>query len=436
MKIHTPRQRERSDFVKLNGLAAPRQDRKTIYEVLGRESVHPFPARMAPGIALELVGQSKNTLRILDPMMGSGTVLALARSRGHRAIGLDIDPLAVLIAKVWTSSVNVPEVRRKAAVVLERARRIECTLRDRDAYPIDADRETRKFVAYWFDRCARRQLRSLATAIKRVRDDVTRDALWCSFSRLIIAKQAGASLAMDLAHSRPHRAFKRAPAKPFQKFLDAAKRVSENCIDRRSTQRGPAATAFEGDARQLPFADETIDVVLTSPPYLNAIDYLRCSKFSLVWMGHSVTGLREIRATSVGTEVGRGAPINDKDIRTIIGALRLRPDLPARSKGMLAQYINDMRLALAEVSRVLIHGGRAVYVVGENSVRGTYIRNASIITWLASTVGLELCASRTRTLPPDRRYLPPPSRNSQQSGLNVRLRREIVLSFTKRRTLQ
>jgi len=43
-------------------------------------------------------------------------------------------------------------------------------------------------------------------------------------------------------------------------------------------------------------------VVLTSPPYLNAIDYMRCSKFSLVWMGHTIRELRNIRADSVGTE--------------------------------------------------------------------------------------------------------------------------------------
>jgi hypothetical protein len=36
-----------------------------------------------------------------------------------------------------------------------------------------------------------------------------------------------------------------------------------------------------------------VDLIFTSPPHLNAIDYLRCSKFSLVWMGHSIAALRE-----------------------------------------------------------------------------------------------------------------------------------------------
>ena len=78
--------------------------RKTIYEALGREPVHPFPARMAPGIALDVLSEAAKPLRVLDPMMGSGTVIALARSMGHRAVGFDIDPLAVLISKVWSKT--------------------------------------------------------------------------------------------------------------------------------------------------------------------------------------------------------------------------------------------------------------------------------------------------------------------------------------------
>ena len=55
---------------------------------------------------------------------------------------------------------------------------------------------------------------------------------------------------------------------------------------------GPAAQVYKGDARHLDLRDRSVDLVITSPPYLNAIDYLRCSKFSLVWMGYSVGELR------------------------------------------------------------------------------------------------------------------------------------------------
>src|SRR5882724_8500333 len=100
-----------------------RSHNQTIFETLGRRPIHPFPARMAPGIALEALRRRKRPLRVLDPMTGSGTVLAVARHKGHRGVGLDIDPLAVLLSSVWTRTVDTRRVASAAIEVLRRARR-------------------------------------------------------------------------------------------------------------------------------------------------------------------------------------------------------------------------------------------------------------------------------------------------------------------------
>lgn len=407
-----------------------RLHKKTIYEALGRDSVHPFPARMAPGIALEVISRAKKPLRVLDPMMGSGTVVALARLKKHRAVGVDIDPLAVLISKVWTTAVEAEEAKFKAREVLVRARNIFANMRQGKAYPSHSDRETRRFVAYWFDGYARRQLASLSIAIGRVRNEATRNILLCALSRLIITKSSGASLAMDLSHSRPHRKFRRAPVKPFRKFLAAVDHVAENCVDKKGVGRGPAPRVRLGDARHLPVGDGSIDLVVTSPPYLNAIDYIRCSKFSLVWMGYRIPYLRELRAQSVGAEAARDHVRNDQEIQNIVAALNLKPGLSTRDQSVLTHYIEDMRRAIREVARVLAPGGKAVYVVGENTVRGTYIRNSRIVAEVARLCGLGLKERRVRNLPANRRYLPPPS-SRRSDSMNARMRREVVLAFRK-----
>src|SRR5579862_8629482 len=143
-----------------------RSHHKTIFEILGRHPIHPFPARMAPGIALEALGESKKPLLVLDPMAGSGTVLAVARANGHRACGVDLDPLAVLLAGVWTRSIDAADVTDKAEEVLSRARARMKTLPVSQAYPPDSDEETRSFIRYWFDSYVRRQLAALALSIK------------------------------------------------------------------------------------------------------------------------------------------------------------------------------------------------------------------------------------------------------------------------------
>src|ERR1700733_15468557 len=149
--------------------------RKTILQTLGRNPIHPFPARMAPGIALEALGKSKIPLKVLDPMVGSGTVLAVARAKGHRAFGVDIDPLAVLLAGVWTRTVDPQEANEKAAEVLDRAKMSFARLPSGLAYPAGSDDETRKFIRYWFDDYARRQLAALSATISRVHDEIVRD---------------------------------------------------------------------------------------------------------------------------------------------------------------------------------------------------------------------------------------------------------------------
>ncbi len=407
-----------------------RSYQKTIYEVLGRESVHPFPARMAPGIALKPMSVAKKRLRILDPMVGSGTVLAIAQSNGHEAVGIDIDPLAVLMSKVWTTPINRDSLKSNARIVLQRAKEGFYELLTRDAYPIGADEETRSFVRYWFDAYSRRQLASLARTIARVPDANMRDALWCGFSRLIITKQSGASLAMDLSHSRPHRTFKTAPAKPFRNFLTAVDRVADNCIAVNDKRPWPATRVQWGDARNLPLQNNSFDIVLTSPPYLNAIDYMRCSKFSLIWIGYSISELRQLRSASIGAESSANALWDEQVAERILSDLNLKPCLASAQEAILTRYIDDMYKSMHEVSRVLSARGKAIYVIGENTIRGTYIPTASILVAVARLCSLKLYQRHVRTLPANRRYLPPPSRKS--ANLGARMRQEIILEFRKR----
>ena len=400
---------------------------KTVYDVLGRNPVHPFPARMAPGIAFNAVSRCREPLRILDPMSGSGTVLAIACAEGHRATGVDIDPLAVLISKVWITATDSSVLRKQANDVLDAARQTFASLKDRDAYPENSDEEAKRFVKFWFDDHARRQLASLASTIGTVRDEKIRNALWCAFSRLIITKNSGASLAMDLSHSRPHKVFRRAPSEPFRKFLSAVDHIACNCIDS-SHDTIPETCICEGDARDLDLDDGSIDLILTSPPYLNAIDYIRCSKFSLVWMGYTISHLRNLRSTSIGAEAIR--KVEGVYVKNILSKLDLRPKLQPKHEAILIRYIDDMRQVVRETARVLTNDGRATYVIGENTMHGTFIRNSRIIEELAKDVGLVCVERHSRELPPNRRYLPPPAR-SRHAPLDKRIRREVILTLAK-----
>ncbi len=103
-------------------------------------------------------------------MAGSGTTLALARNYGHHAIGIDTDPLAVLISKTWCADVS-SNAALTAAKVLDRAKnrysqvKIEHVLNK-------FDQESAQFIKFWFDAINIKQLWCLSNIIQQVPIDI------------------------------------------------------------------------------------------------------------------------------------------------------------------------------------------------------------------------------------------------------------------------
>lgn len=368
---------------------------------------------------------------MLDPMAGSGTSLVVARGEGHYAVGFDTDPLAVLMSRVWCADINTRELLDCGNAVLASAKRRYRRIKQGTAYPRGADEETRAFVRRWFDVINRRQLRAVADAVGGLRRPGLREVMWCAFSRLIIAKSQGASRALDLSHGRPHLSEDKAPVRPFKHLERWVRRLARDAPFQGEAAGGVPATVLQADARRLPLPDGSVDVAITSPPYVNAIDYLRCNKFSLVWMGHSVSSLRSIRGSNIGTEAAGGFTGTEPWVREALEAMTNPAALPRRVRSMLARYVTDLRQVLAELQRVLRPEARCVLVVGDCTMRGVFVRNSNALEYLARHLGLRVVERTSRELPEDRRYLPPPGAAASGAQLARRLREEVVLTLQK-----
>src|SRR4051794_12756712 len=96
-----------------------------------RKHVHPFPARMAPELALDKIEQlTKPGETVLDPMCGSGTVVRLAAQQSRVGIGVDLDPLAVTITRTACHPSWATDLVDRAEAVLDRASRLSGKLPD------------------------------------------------------------------------------------------------------------------------------------------------------------------------------------------------------------------------------------------------------------------------------------------------------------------
>lgn len=242
-------------------------------------------------------------------------------------------------------------------------------------------------------------------------------------SRLIVTKEPKASLARDTAHSRPHRWITENDFDIFDALEDSVSHVLK--VLEQTAPKVPAKT-YLGDARKLTrIADRSIDCVVTSPPYLNAIDYMRGHKLSLVWWGHTVSALTRIRLSAIGTEKAKEIAA-DKWFSALSKKYGW-DGLPAKSQAVLKQYYFDLSAQLVETARVLKAKGKATYVVGNSNVRGIYVPNHQLLISAAEQSGLELIGSSEREIPEHKRYLPTPK--AMQNALGGRMRTEHILSF-------
>jgi tRNA G10 N-methylase Trm11 len=388
---------------------------------MSARTMHPFPARMAPEIALEAIpSRELGVLTVLDPMCGSGTVLGVAVSEGHRAIGVDIDPLAVMMSRLTVTSIDAAALEDAIDAVATTARNTDGT------NPWGDDEETGTFVDYWFGAAQQSQLRNLTTAIGALGDADVQLALRLAISRIIVTKSPQASLAADTAHSRPHRVQTDSAYDVVSGFEKSARQMSRMLAARRFLGSG---TVDMGDARELASVDaDTVDLAVTSPPYLNALDYLRGHKLALVWFGHKISDLRVRRSASIGAERGLDAPAS-ATVAAIVDVIESEAvDVATLKRPMLERFAQDCVGFASQLRRTLKPDGKAVLVVGNSSLRGNYIRNDLIAQLAMEQAGFSLSDRYERDIPPTSRYM---AMSSSGADLRItkRMRSEVVLTM-------
>lgn len=387
-------------------------------------TIHPFPARMAPELALATLKEVAAGGTILDPMMGSGTVIRQATELGLQAVGFDMDPLAVLMSRVWTTPISDELIESVYARVAKMA--LAADPADLSLPWIDDDAETRDFIAYWFGRPQADALRCWSWSIMMLAgeagqaDALALDVIRVALSRIIVTKEQCASLARDTSHSRPHRVTLSSNYCVHQ-GLDRSLKMVRNRLRKAPPRAG--ATVSYGDARAIPLSDHSADAILTSPPYLNAIDYLRGHRMSLVWLGHTVGELRSIRSHSIGAERRPdGGAVIQAAVKACFGDLT---SLSKRHQAMIERYVADLVALAAEVKRLLKPGGMATMVVGNSTLKGVFIRNSAAVAKALELQGLSFVSETVRDLPSSSRYLP----TTPGSTLANRMREETILKL-------
>jgi DNA modification methylase len=369
-------------------------------------ALHAFAAKFPPqipGTFIESLTKAGET--VLDPMNGSGTTTLEAYLLKRRGIGCDIDPLAVKIARVKATPLEMDPFKINPGI-LKNANKF---LRDKESVDgaMDGrfDMKTRQFIDYWFYPGTARELMALLLAIEGYKEGTPiREFLEVMFSSIIVTKSGGVSRARDLAHSRPH-------LDPGKKPKNAIKAFEQRLIKFAPIISGlpdhePHAIIRQCDAKKLWLEDGSVHLIVTSPPYANAIDYMRANKFSLAWLGRSITDLGRMRGSYIGSEATRNVKMGRLPSFTERILRQLR-DKDGKKEAILRKYLLEMRDTMGEMHRVLAPGRYAILVVGTSTMRGIDVKTPYCLADIAEKhVGFELTGIKSRSLDRDKRMMP------------------------------
>ena len=284
--------------------------------------IYPYKGKFHPQMIralLNIIGLNEGDT-VLDPFVGSGTTALEAQLLGINCIGIDISPLCVLQSKVKTESIEVlPEILEWKDKILSK---IGVSLFNSEG-------------------------KTLESVIKDIPNEKVRN--FYLMAKLIAVSD----------NARRKKDFIKSFIKNLELMILSVKDHDE--IVKTLNLRLGKVNISLGDARLLPLKDNSVDGIVTSPPYSIALDYVSNDAHALKTLGYN---LQELRKKFIGVR-GNG---------------QRRIDL----------YNEDMKKCLKEMHRVLKAGKYAVIVIGNATYQGKEIKTVEFVIHYAEKVGFKL----------------------------------------------
>jgi len=355
--------------------------------------IHPYPARMIPQIANRLITRYSNDGNLIfDPFCGSGTVLCESVLNNRDAVGIDLNPLARLIARVKTTAIPPKELGDLVNKTIELVKSPDRPNRLRDSIQIGVD------VGFWFKPKVARDLQFVSSVLESFSDHAQfHDLLKVAFS-VTVREVSNTRNGEFKLYRIPEEKLKNHDPDAKDVFLRHLHAISKRCADFHEHMRGISAKAqvFESDARVFGL-DESADLIVTSPPYGDSrttVAYGQFSRLASEWLGFKEAGSLDRRSLG-GMTNSRKIP----ELKTLQETLaRVESKDKERVKDV-SNFFVDMYCCMERMHSSLRTGGKAAIVIGDRTVKGFRIPNGDIIIEMGKDVGFSLASRFNRKIP-------------------------------------
>lgn len=373
-------QKIRNDFVRLQ----PRKEwsfRNVARKEMNSHShgYHRYPAKFIPQIVKQLINDfaPKGNEIICDPFGGCGTTLVEAKISGKKSIGFDINPVAKLITQVKVTPI-------KPAVL---AKYREGFLKN---YGKTKGKKINHHprIKYWFDGRTVKQLDRIYLSIAKIKDPKIKRFFLCAFSHNLkncsrwLMKSIKPTIDKDKEIPNVKASFLRHLDTMIKKNSEFYETLSQ------SHHLRIPATMYRRDAtKTFPLRNNSIDLIITSPPYVTSYEYADLHQLSLLWFGDDLKNFRkwhkfsnefnDFRKKFIGTSYKkqRNGSLSSEIAEEIVNKLE---KVDKSLSVDVANYFFDMKKVFTEIKRILKPGSPACIIVGNTELRGVKILNAEV----------------------------------------------------------
>ena len=364
---------------------------------------HRYPAKFIPQLVEKLIGEYiiNSHARINDPFMGSGTTIVTAISKGFKASGTDINAISHLVTKVKSRPIEPYYLEEKIKQFLTK---LSCLDQPpgfiyndwTTIEPTIPEKHIEK-INYWFPEKHKNELGVILTVIYNEEDETVQDFLRVAFSNIL--KNCSIWLKSS---TKPTRDLKKDPTNPYsaiRRHLMKMQRGNEQFYD-----AVPYPDKCEkylnihiGDAKAQPVDNNSVDLIVSSSPYVTSYEYADLHQLSTIWLDLT-HDLNEYKEEFIGTSRKQ---YEDKQPKSHIATGivdRMSSISPKKAKEISAFFI-DMEEVFDESFRILKRGGRCCYVIGNTRLRGVDILNAEVFAESLQYAGFKLDRVIKREIP-------------------------------------
>lgn len=370
--------------------------------------IHTYPAKLLPHIPYIFLNNnlfSKEGDVVLDPFCGSGTVLLEAMLAGRNSIGVDANPLARLISKVKTSRYDTEHLK-----IILRQLKASYNTSEGKSIPNVIN------IDHWFLKSTQESLGRLYHLVAELEETSVREFFLLCFSncvKKVSLADPRVSVPVKLRYDRfkighPLRKENKKRLESLKEInvLDKFVKISEENIKRfeaLNVDGGTSSDIIGKDARfiskslleeGLPREDNSVDLVITSPPYGGAQKYIRSSSLNLGWIGELENrSLRSYEKESIGREHYNVSEYQELSKTGIEHADEILAEVykinPLRAH-ISSNYLIEMRQSLKEIYRVLKQGSFLVLVAANNQVCGKNFETQFFLKKICLDIGFSV----------------------------------------------